>query len=207
MSAFPYDHLIAYGEGGKICGSRDSQVPAVARPTHSPVEGVLRNALRTHIDDELAALFFLHADDGVFNRRVGNGQMKRVSGFGRTLERAFVHVAGFAKAHLDGAAVLKQVSVEKKSQIAVVHPSGEAVYDVMLGIHPPIASDKDRAFLTKTGSEQILTCRQARHQNIRGTGEGAALIDGERRVGGRALREVNVAAAGDDAFRGNVAGA
>ena len=77
----------------------------------------------------------------------------------------------------------------------------------MLGIHPPIASDKDRAFLTKTGSEQILTCRQARHQNIRGTGEGAALIDGERRVGGRALREVNVAAAGDDAFRGNVASA
>ena len=54
----PHDHLIAYGEGGKICGSRDSQVPAVARPTHSPVEGVLRNALRTHIDDELAALFF-----------------------------------------------------------------------------------------------------------------------------------------------------
>ena len=72
----------------------------------------------------------------------------------------------------------------------------------------PITSmSKDRAFLTKTGSEQILTCRQARHQNIRGTGEGAALIDGERRVGGRALREVNVAAAGDDAFRGNVAGA
>ncbi|MFR3091705.1 MAG: hypothetical protein ACLTMP_08320 [Eggerthella lenta] len=85
--------------------------------------------------------------------------MKRVSGFGRTLDRAFVYVAGFAKVILTELPSLSRF-LSRKSQIAVVHPSGEAVYDVMLGIHPPIASDKDRAFLTKTGSEQILTCRQ-----------------------------------------------